>query len=308
MRIRVDDWTGSTTFQGASGIGLAEVAIPGVQADETVALPQDLLRMAGPSSNKDRLTFLFTRLRSSGAPPRSDTEPFLSRSFWMPTARTFSLTGQARISPLVPDDGIDRLVGRPGAGGSGIQAYSSGRLPGDLTAGAIATLDGSSQTAWQPGLGKTHQGGAWLKYDLPAPVTFGTMNLQVVADGRHSVPTSLTVSTENGSRHLLLPPLADGRTEGSVVDIPLSFPELTGAHITVTFDTVRLVNTVNYSTEAEQALPLAIAEVGIPGLQAAPLPATIPSTCRDDLLTIDSKPVWISISGTTRRRCPEPTR
>ncbi len=170
--------------------------------------------MAGPSSSKDRLTFLFTRLRSSGAPPRTDIEPFLSRSFWMPTARTFSLTGQARISPLVPDDAIDRLVGRPGSDGSGVQAYSSGRLNGDLTAGAIATLDGNSQTAWEPGLGATHQAGSWLKYDLPAPISFGTMNLQVVADGRHSVPTSLTVSTENGSRHLQLPPVGRRANRG----------------------------------------------------------------------------------------------
>ncbi|HWE69561.1 MAG TPA: discoidin domain-containing protein, partial [Acidimicrobiales bacterium] len=300
MRIRVDDWAGSTTFQGASAIGFSEVRIPGVQAGETVALPQDLLRAAGQSSSTDRLTFLFTRLRSSGAPPRSDTEPFLSRSFWMPTARTFSLTGQARISPLIPDDAIDRLVGRPGSEGSGIKAYSSGRLNGDLSAAAIYTLDGNSQTAWSPGLGATHQVGAWLKYDLPAPISFSTMNLQVVADGRHSVPTSVTVSTENGSRRLPLPPLADGRAEGSVVNVPLSFPELTGQHITITFDTVRLVDAVNYSTQSEQALPVSVAEVGIPGLQAAPLPTAIPANCRNDLLAIDGKPIWISISGSTQ--------
>jgi arabinofuranan 3-O-arabinosyltransferase len=300
MRIRVDKWAGSKVFVGASAVGFAEVAIPGVQADETVALPQDLLRAAGPSSSSDRLTFLFTRLRSSGEPPRSDTESFLSRTFWMPTARTFSLTGQARISPLIPDDAIDRLVGRPGSNGTGITAYSSGRLNGDLTAGAIYTLDGNTQTAWEPGLGSTHQAGAWLKYNLAAPITFSSMNLQVVADGRHSVPTSITVATENGSRHLVLPPIADGRTEGAVVSVPLSFPALTGQRITVTFDTVRLVDTVNYSTQSEQALPLGVAEVGIPGLTAAPLPAAIPSTCRNDLLAIDGKPISVAVSGSTQ--------
>jgi hypothetical protein len=39
--------------------------------------------------------------------------------------------------------------------------------------------------------------------------------------------------------------------------------------------------------------------VGIPGLHAAPLPATIPSSCRDDLLTIDGAPLWASITGST---------
>ncbi|HWF23179.1 MAG TPA: alpha-(1-_3)-arabinofuranosyltransferase family protein [Acidimicrobiales bacterium] len=300
MRIRVDAFGGQRNFNGASPIGLAEVQIPGIVADETVALPQDLLRAAGTTSANDRLTFVFTRLRSSGAPPRSDIEPFLSRSFWMPTARTFDLTGQARISPLIPDDAIDRLVGRPGADGKGITAYSSGRLNGDLTAGAIQTLDGNSQTAWQTGLGASHQAGSWLKYDLPAPITFSTVNLQLLADGHHSVPTSVTVSTENGSHHLTLPPIANGKTPGSVVNVPLSFPALTGSHITITFDTVRLVYTVNYYTESPQALPLGVAEVGIPGLHAAPLPASIPVTCRDDLLSIDNQPVWIVVSGSTQ--------
>ena len=300
MRIRVDAFAGTHTFTGATAVGFAEVRIPGVQADETVALPQDLLRAAGPSSVNDRLTFLFTRLRSANKPPRSDIEPFLSRSFWLSTPRVFSLTGQARISPLIPDDAIDRLVGRPGATGSGVVAYSSGRLNGDLTDGAIQTLDGNPKTAWVPGLGASHQTGAWLKYDLPSPITFSTLDLQLLADGQHSVPTSLTISTENGSRHLTLPPIADGRTAGSVVNVPLSFPALTGQHITITFTTVRMVDTVNYYSQLPQALPLGVAEVGIPGLHASPLPATIPSTCRDDLLSIDGKPVWIAVSGSTQ--------
>jgi arabinofuranan 3-O-arabinosyltransferase len=116
----------------------------------------------------------------------------LDRSFWLPTARTFSLTGSATISPLIPDDMIDRLVGRPGADGTGIVAYSIGRLPGDLRAGAIATLDDNASTIWEPGFGATHQAGDWLEYRLPAPVTFDHLDLQIVADGQHSVPTSLT--------------------------------------------------------------------------------------------------------------------
>jgi hypothetical protein len=80
----------------------------------------------------------------------------------------------------------------------------------------------------------------------------------------------------------------------------LSFPALTGQRITVTFDTVRLVDTVNYSTQSEQALPLGVAEIGIPGLHAAPLPAAIPSPCRDDLLAIDGQPISVSVSGSTQ--------
>ena len=208
------------------------------------------------------------------------------------------MAGSARISPLVPDDEIDRLVGRPGADHTGIVAYSKGRLPGDLSAGAIATLDSNPATVWEPGFGVAHQAGEWLQYDLPAPVTFDHLDLQVVADGEHSVPTSITVAADSGTVALKLPPIADNRTPGSVVSVPLSLPRpLTGQSIRITFDTVRIETTVNYNSQAPLAMPIAIAEVGIPGLVAAPVPAVIPTTCRNDLVAVDGAPMWVSVAG-----------
>ena len=103
-------------------VGLAEVRIPGVTADEAVSMPQDLLRSVGKSSINDSLTLLMTRLRSSGFPPRSDAEPTLARDFWLPTARTFSLSGSARRitscsnehrkSALGPPERAERWSGR----------------------------------------------------------------------------------------------------------------------------------------------------------------------------------------------------
>ncbi len=272
--------------------------MPGVTVHETVSLPQDLLRSAGSSSAADPLTLLMTRLRSSGVPPRSDTETALSRTFWLPTARAFTVSGSARISPLVPDDEIDRLVGRPGADHTGIVAYSKGRLPGDLSAGAIATLDGNPATVWEPGFGVAHQAGEWLQYNVPTPLSFDHLDLQVVADGEHSVPTSITIAADNGSATLRLPPIADNRIPGSVVSVPLSLPHpLTGQSIRITFDTVRIETTVNYNSQSPLAMPIAIAEVGIPGLVAAPVPAAIPATCRNDLVAVDGAPIWVSVAG-----------
>ena len=125
--VTVDDPT--SPVGSRSSTGFAEVGIPGISVDETVSMPQDLLRAAGASSLGDRLALVMTRLRASGVPPRSDVETSLQRTFWLPTARTFSLTGQARISPLIPDDEIDRLVGRPGSDYTGTVAYSLGPPP-----------------------------------------------------------------------------------------------------------------------------------------------------------------------------------
>ncbi len=282
-----------------SAVGFAEVQIPGVHADETIAMPQDLLRAAGTRSLADPLTFLMTRQRMSGFPPRSSPEPTLSRQLWLPTSRTFSLSGTARISPLIPDDAIDRLVGRPGSHGSGIVAYSKGRLPGDLRDGAIATLDGSSRTIWEPGFGASQQAGDWLEYRLPRPITLDHLDLQVVADGEHSVPTTMTVSAGGVTRSVVLPAIADGRTPGSVVDVPISFPAVTGSAIRLTFPTVRIENTVDYWSESPIAMPIGIAEVGIPGLHAAPVPPRMPGTCQSNLLAIDGSPVWVRVTGST---------
>ncbi len=100
-------------------VGFAEVRIPGVTADETVSMPSDLLRAAGSSSLDDPLTLLMTRLRGTGYPPRGDIETNLARRFWLPTPRTFALTGQARLSPLAPDATVDQVLGRSGGNGVG---------------------------------------------------------------------------------------------------------------------------------------------------------------------------------------------
>jgi arabinofuranan 3-O-arabinosyltransferase len=62
---------------------------------------------------------------------------------------------------------------------------------------------------------------------------------------------------------------------------------------------VRVENTPNYYSKTPIAMPLGIAEVGIPGLHAASLPATIPTSCRSDLVTVDGAPLWVSVAGAT---------
>jgi hypothetical protein len=295
--VAVDD--PSSPIGSRSSVGFAEVGIPGVSVDETVSMPQDLLRSAGASSLTDRLVLVMDRLRASGTPPRSDVETSLQRTFWLPTARTFSMTGQARVSPLIPDDEIDRVVGRPGSDYSGTVAYSLGRLPNDLRANAMATLDNDPTTAWEPGFGSAHQAGQWLQYELRTPLTFDHLDLQIVADGLHSVPTRITVSTPTGQATVDLPPLADSSVAGGVVDVPVTFPTLTGRSIKVTVDSVRLLDTLNYYSQTPIALPIGIASVGLPGVTATTPPAQVPYSCRSDLLSVDGAPLWVQVTGAT---------
>ena len=176
----------------------------------------------------------------------------------------------------------------------------SGRLPGDLRAGAIATLDGNPADACgSRGSGRPTRPATGSSTDLPdpSPSTPGPPGGgrrpalgADLADGEHRAAPA-TVQ---------LPPWPTARSAGSVVDVPVSFPALTGAAHPITVDTVRLENTAQLLPQEPIAMPLGIAEVGIPGLHAAPLPATIPSSCRSDLLAIDGQPAWVAVSGSTQ--------
>ena len=302
LRITMDASRG-THYEVPAGYqnvtGLSEVRIPGVRASEIVAMPQDLLRQAGTASAADPLDLVMTRLRSSGFPPRSDYERNLARQFWLPTARTFSVVGQARISPLASDQLVDSSTGLAPTTGDPVTAVaSSSRMAGNVAVGATAAIDGSTQTAWQSAFSPTDQNGQWVQYTLAAPLSFPTMDLAVVADGRHSIPTVLDVAAGGASDRVVLPHIADS-VPGGVAHVSVDLPTpLDGSTIRVTVVASRTLTTINYTTQARQALPVGIAELGIPGLDAL-VPAELPGTCRSDLLRADGSPVWISVTGTT---------
>ena len=131
LRVTIDATTDDdVSTQTASAVGFSKVTVPGETVVEVIAMPKDLLHAAGTSSLDDRLVLSMSRERTSQFPPRSDPETTITREFTLPTSRTFSLTGSAGLSALIPDDEIDRLMGRPGSTGDGVVAYSSARLPG----------------------------------------------------------------------------------------------------------------------------------------------------------------------------------
>jgi len=284
------------SYDGESGVGFAEVRLTGQQVDEVLRMPQDLLDAAGASSAAHRLTLDMTRETAAPVPPATDPEVDLARTFTLPTARSFSVSGTAEVSALVPDDVLDQLLGTTVPGIRA--AYSSGRLPGDVNDRTSSTLDGNLATVWSPGLGP--QAGSWLEYDLVKPLTFDHLSMAIVTDGRHSVPTSVTVSAGGQSRTVALPSLTDKPQPWTTQAVTVGFPALTGANVRVTFNAVRPVSDLNYYADSQVALPVGIAEVDIPGMpRAVPGPTQLPAPCRSDLLSVDGAPVPVSITGTT---------
>lgn len=301
LRVTIDH-TRSAAGAVAAGtaVGLAEITIPGVTVHETLQLPTDLLSTLGTASLRHRLVIVLTRDRVGPYPPRTDPELFIARSFSLPTGRAFAIAGTARISATASNKQIDRTLGGSGVF-DGESVTSDTRLPGDLNARAAMALDGNPATAWTSAFGADGQVRGQLTIRLRRPIRFDGMRMQVVADGRHSVPTWIRISTNEHSSELVgLPSIQDRTRPGSVVTVPLHFAAVTGSVIRISVVGVRSETSVDWYNGTPRVLPFSVAELGIPGaqLRAERAAAQIPVDCRDDLMTVDGLPVWLDVRGT----------
>ena len=295
-------------YDGLSQVGFAEISVPGVgPASESLRLPERLLTSAGAAASTDALDILMSRQRAI-EPPRHDPEPHMSRVFSLPTARTFSVGGTAEINSGDSDYLINQMIGLtppPGVSSRGatvIAANSSTRLDGDRSARANAAVDGDPATAWIAETGP--QAGEWLQVQLNKPITFDHLDLQVFNDGRHSLPSRITVSAgaTEATVDVPVPPVGYGKPQNATSAVTVPLPGLTGSTIRITVDSVRQVRTLDYySTFAGRTdiLPVGIAELGLPGVVQGKPPASLPAVCQNGLLTVDGKPVDVEIHGST---------
>ena len=100
-------------------------------------------RSAAPPATTAPLVILLHRLRAATVPPRTDPELSMSRTFTLPSPRTFQVSGTARLSTLVPDATIDALVGR----GRGRATTSSPRAARRRSPAPSRTARGPPSTA-----------------------------------------------------------------------------------------------------------------------------------------------------------------
>jgi arabinofuranan 3-O-arabinosyltransferase len=285
-------------YFGIDGVGFAEIdlgglAADGVLVDEVVLVPTDLLSATGAASLDAPLGIVLTRQRVDARKRwRDDDERSLVRELTVPVTRTYRLAGDVRLSPRAGDAAVDALVSPDLPA-----AVANTRLAGVPEARGRAAIDADPSTAWQTAFGTTT--GAALTVSTGAPITVDRMDLQVLADARHSVPTELTLEAGGATRVVPLPALPDGRPGDPPVAVPVTFPSLTGDTVTVTVTGARDVDTVDRRTGELVTLPVGIAELGLPGVVAPPVPAVLDTGCRDDLLTLDGAPVPVRAQGDT---------
>lgn len=289
-------------YDGLSGVGFADIHLEDddLRLDESIRPPTDLLDALGDDAIDHPLALVLTRLRSRPtAAIRSDEEPRLVRDLELPSARDFGVTGTARLSPTAVDALVDELIGLPTVANGGVEASSSRRLPGDLTARATAAIDGDPDTHWSPGF--LGQDGEFAQYRTAEPVTFDRMELAVVADGRHTVPTRLRIVTDGEvTTYVDVPPVADQPEKDAVTPVALELPEaVTGRDIRIHIDRSRPVLTNDWISGTPIVMPVGITEWGIEGLEVEAPPSSFDSGCRRDLLTVDGDEVEVRITGAT---------
>jgi hypothetical protein len=307
LDVTIDDTNVGDTFDypTSNNVGFAEIRVrddaPGsenLRVSETVRMPTDLVDAAGTLASTRPLVYVMSRSRNKVIPPRySQDEEALVRQFRVPNDRSFAWGGTARLATAAPDDALDRVLGIPDATQGGITVRASQHLPGDVAARGSAAFDGDPATAWNTAFGEPV--GQWVEVTTPAPVTIGSLDLQVVADGRHSVPTQIRIDGGGQSRTVDLAPVADQSTQNATARVPVSFAPLTGGTFRVTITAVRPVQTTEYHENQPIVMPVGIAEMGMPGVTRASMPAQMPGTCRDDLLAFDGAAHGARLVGDT---------
>jgi hypothetical protein len=214
----------------------------------------------------------------------------MQRVFTLPTTRSFTLAGTAVVSQNATDASVDRLLGIPDAEHGGI-TVSSKHPFGEPGGRASSALDGDARTAWNLPLGAKPQN-EYVRVEVPAPVTFGHLDLALVEDGRHSIPTQIEITNEEGERRLVDVPRSRAKPDANgVVQERVSFPALRGRSLQFVVPKTAEVK------RNDVTMPAAIAELGIPGVRRAAAPRSSIDTCTSDLIRVDGKPFPVRATG-----------
>lgn len=274
-------WGRPLRFGGLTQVGFAEVRVEGAPEPEREAMvlppaATDAIPAEGP------VALVLTRWWTDPSEVvRDDPEPALVRRWSQPVARTFELTGSAKVSPRAPDFVLDALFG---TGGPAVSPTT--RLPGAIRHRGVAALDGDPTTWWSPRFGDVAEPA--IRVETPEPVTISRLHVQAVDDGRRSVPTTVRVEV-------------DGRPVATVeVGRPVALPEpVTGTEFRFVVAEMEERRFTEWYSDAAETVPPAIAELGVPEL-AVTVPEAFPEVCRDDLLALDGEPLPVLVRNDGR--------
>ena len=286
--------SGLNSYVGVDNVGLRTVRVPGTSATEWIRVPSEDLDRWAPDATS--LTWLFSRWRADPVEGyRQDPELRLARLFEVPEPMRVNLQGQARLDGRADSSVIDTLLGREGKESGWAVVRGDHYLAGVPRARPSSALDGDPTTAWTTPFGS--QVGRGFSVEFPRPTYIDALDLTIVTDERHSVPTVLELSTPDGtSRRLTLPDLATTAGLDSTTSVTIPVEPFVTTDLEVRILETRDRPTQEYFSRRDHALPLSIVELGLP-VGVGPLPAAVPEICRTGLLTLDGTDVPLRLRG-----------
>jgi arabinofuranan 3-O-arabinosyltransferase len=287
-------------YSGQSAVGFAEIDLresggSPVRAREIVRLPRDLTDSAAAQNATAPLTFVMSRLRITPVPPRYDEELSLDRRFDVPRAADYTVAGEVRVQPNAYDRSIlDTVLGVEYTSGY-LQTEASDVMPGCATCGAAFAFDDDPTTAWRPPIGDVV--GSWIEATAAESQVYSGLALTVIADGRHSLPKTLTVDVDGDVFEVAVPPVNESTVENSTtsVSIPFDSPRR-GRVIRITVESIEPRLGSSYYDSAPRDLPVAIARTGIVATHWTADDFRTAS-CRDDLVELDGEPLSVALQA-----------
>lgn len=285
-------------WDNLTSVGFAEIGVAGLEVDEIIRMPSDLLDAGGFRTLSYPLALVQTRIRSIATEvTRTDEEFSMARAVELPTTRDYALGGTARLSARAPTAVLDRLLGRGGvaAGEPGVTATST--LPGGLRHLPSNVLDRDPTTWWTTTFAAPP--GQTLRIESAQPTTATEVSLLLVDDEVHSVPTTVRIIADGAE--VLAAPLSTTPAGDGLVAATVALPApITATTFEVAFPEISARTTMDWYSKGPVVLPIAVAEVGVGDL-TVPSPGDIVDTgCREDLVQVDGRPVPVRVRGTTR--------
>jgi arabinofuranan 3-O-arabinosyltransferase len=258
---------------GEAWVGFAEI---GPVVGEFVRPPVTLTSGLAPASP---FAIVFNRDRVKGTDRwRADPEPFLARSLDLPASLSGTMRVTLRLNSRAGDAAIDQLAGWSQA------PVSNDRLAGVPGARADAAFDGDPATRWiSPFYSAV---GSSISTAIRPDVDISTLDITQPPSADLSTITAVAVTIGPTTRQLEVPPPdANGVSH-------LTFPADRGDRLTIEVIAIAARTTIDRRYGEPAQLPVAISEIsGVPVERVA----TVPSTCRHDLLRIDGQPIGVTV-------------
>lgn len=266
----------TTPGAAATGpVGFSEIELGQTPTLEVVRPSHDLLSAPLP----DDLVLLFTRLRAEPTNRwREDPERRIVREFDLPEATRFDLALSGALDRRASETILAELWGA--------RAIATDHLDGAPWARGEAAVDGSSSTAWispinpQPGL-------EIELVDVAAPADELTL---IQPGGPFSTIAAITISDDRGSTTI------EGLDQRDRIALGRTFGP---GRVSVRVESIVAATAVDRRYGDPITLPVAIAELDL-GVELRHQPPVATAGCRDDLLSIDDRPIPV------RMRVPPP--